>query len=172
MFRLLVFVVLAAIASAEVVEKNANGLLVRYKFTVAATPADAFRGIVAVGNWWQSSHSYSGSSKNMSIVAKAGGCFCEQLPGGGEVQHMTVVYAAPGQALRMTGALGPLQQHGLAGALTFELKAAGTGTEITLTYSVGGFFPGGLTTMAEPVDGMFQEQVTSLKAYLDSATKK
>src|SRR5262249_37269384 len=154
MLRALLFLGLSCVSFAEVVEKSANGLLVRHKITVAANPQDAFRGIVAVGNWWQSSHTYSGSAKNLSIVPKGGGCFCEQLPNEGQVQHMTVVFAAPGQALRMTGALGPLQAHGIAGALTFEMKAAGTGSEIQLTYSAGGFYPGGLGVMADAVDGM------------------
>ena len=52
MSRTFLVLFLAALASAEVVDKNANGLEVRHKTTVAANPADAFRGIVAVGNWW------------------------------------------------------------------------------------------------------------------------
>ena len=108
MLRAFVLLILAASLQAEVVEKSASGMLVRHKITVAANPQDSYKGIVAVGNWWEGSHSYSRDAKNLSIVTKAGGCFCEQLPNDRQVQHMTVVTAMPGLLLRMTGALGPL----------------------------------------------------------------
>ena len=45
----------------------------------------------------------------------AGGCFCERLKDGGSVQLLQVVYAAPGEGLRLRGALGPLQTEASTG---------------------------------------------------------
>lgn len=105
----------------------------------------------------------------MSIETEAGGCLCESLPNGGSVQHMEVVYAEPGVSLRMHGGLGPLQAMGVAGAMTFALEASDKGTEITLTYVVGGYAPGkgGLGALAGPVDGVVRGQLESLARYVD-----
>jgi uncharacterized protein YndB with AHSA1/START domain len=163
----LAVVVLANVAVAEVVEKTPTGFSVRIVTTVSGTPAKVYDAIVGVGSWWDKSHTYSGSSKNLSINAKAGGCFCEKLPPRGELQHMMVVYADPGKMLRMTGALGPMQSAGIAGALTFELAPEGSGdTKVTVTYNAGGFMPGGIENIAEPANGMIGGQVNALKEYL------
>ena len=134
---------------------------------ITAAPAAAFAGIVDVSKWWENSHTYSGSAKNMSIAPKAGGCFCETIPPDGEVQHGVVVFVQPGKVLRLTGALGPMQSAGIAGALTFTLKPAGEGTEITLVYNAGGYMRGGIEAIAGPAGGMLGAQVASLKSYLD-----
>ena len=75
---------------------------------------------------------------------------------------MTVIYADPGKLLRMSGALGPMQEAGVTGTLTFELKAAGEGTQITLSYSAGGYFQGGLQALAAPVDQVLGAQMAGL----------
>ncbi len=157
---------LCGLASAEVVDKSAGGFLVRNTATVAAAPAKVYQAIVDhVGEWWESSHSWSGNAKNLSIVAKAGGCFCERWPDG-EVQHMTVVFAQPGKLLRMTGAIGPMQEAGIAGTMTFELKASAGGTEIVLSYAAGGYFQGGIQNLAAPVDGVLAAQLAGLTKFL------
>jgi hypothetical protein len=70
---------------------------------------------------------------------RAGGCFCERLKDGGSVQHLQVVYAAPGKGLRLRGALGPLQMEGVDGTLAWTLKPAEGGTSVTQSYAVGGY---------------------------------
>lgn len=157
---------LASVAAAEIVDKSASGFLVQEKATVPVSPALVYAAIVDVSRWWEDAHTWSGNAKNLSIVAKTGGCFCEKLPPDGEVQHMTVIYAAPGKMLRMSGALGPMQGFGIAGVLTFELKPSGDGTEIGMTYSAGGYFQGGLEAMAGPVDQMLAAQFGNLKKLL------
>jgi hypothetical protein len=154
---------LSLAASAEVVDKSPAGFLVKHTATVSASPAEVYGMIVNVSRWWEDAHTWSGSAKNLSIAAKVGGCFCEKLPPDGELQHMTVIYAAPGKLLRMSGALGPMQGFGIAGVLTFELKPREAGTEIAMTYSAGGYFQGGLQTMAEPADHMLAAQFANLK---------
>ena len=166
MKTLLLAALLCGVASAEVLDKSAAGFLVRSKATVDAPPAKVWDAIVGhVGEWWESSHSWSGNAKNMSIVAKAGGCFCERWPDG-EVQHMTVIFAQPSRLLRMSGALGPMQEAGIMGTITLELKASGTGTEITFSYAAGGYFQGGIQNLAAPVDGVISAQLEGLKKFL------
>ena len=72
---------------------------------------------------------FSKSAANLTLDAKAGGCWCETLPDGGSVEHLVVVFADPGKTLVMRGALGPLQGLGVEGALSIVLKPAGDGTD-------------------------------------------
>ena len=117
--------VLCSSAIAEVVEATPNGFLVRFEVTVNAPPDKAYALMTGeVGNWWNMDHSYSRDGKNLTIDARAGGCFCEKLSNGGSVQHMLVVFASPGSTLRMLGGLGPLQNTGVAGSMTWRFVAA------------------------------------------------
>ena len=161
-------------AVAAVVDSGPAGFLVRHEAGIAAPPARVWDALVDVARWWSPDHTWSGDAANLSLDPAPGGCFCEKLPAGGGVRHLTVVYAAPRSLLRLTGALGPLQGAGVAGSLTFALKATPAGTQLTLDYSVGGYWPGGLATMAEPVDGMLGAQFARLKALVEtgSATTK
>jgi hypothetical protein len=72
-----------------------------------------------------------------------------------------VIYARPGQQLRIAGALGPLQGEAVVGTLTWSLKAAGGGTEITQRYVVGGYVAGGADKYAGPVDQVLAQQLAS-----------
>ncbi|HEX9275869.1 MAG TPA: SRPBCC domain-containing protein [Casimicrobiaceae bacterium] len=159
---------LAASTQAAVVQIAPSGFAVRHETTVNAPPAKVYDALVQVGSWWNPDHSFSGDVKNLSIDARAGGCFCERLKDGGAVEHLRVVYVAPGQALRMSGALGPLQASGLAGSLTWKLVPAASGTKMELTYSVGGFIDGGFDKMAPAVDGVLGEQLERLKRFVET----
>jgi hypothetical protein len=71
----------------------------------------------------------------------------------------------------MSGALGPLQEHAITGTLTFRFEKAGQGTRASVTYSVSGYFPGGLDKIAGPVDSVIGSQLQRLKSYLEQATR-
>jgi uncharacterized protein YndB with AHSA1/START domain len=159
---------LAGPAAAEVVDAQANGFELRRTATIAAPPAKVYAALVDVGRWWSSAHSWSGDARNMTLVPQAGGCFCEKLPGGGSVLHMTVVYADPGKMLRLRGALGPLQGMGLEGVLTWSIKAVPEGSELVQGFSAGGYAKGGANILAVPVDGVLGEQLGRLKAYVET----
>ena len=168
--RALIAAIILAIATpvaAEVVDAQADGFQVRHVTDIAAPPDKIYAALVNVSGWWSSTHSFSGSAANMTLDARPGGCFCEALPGGG-VQHMTVVYAAPGKVLRLRGALGPFQGLGVDGALTFAIKPTATGSELTTTYTLGGYTPGGLVALASAADGMLGEQVARFKRYAET----
>ena len=82
---------------------------------------------------------------------------------------MSVVHAAPGKALRMTGALGPMQAQGLAGSMSWDFIAQKPAdnnqalSKLVLTYSVGGYMNSGFEKMAPMVNGMLGEQITRYK---------
>ena len=65
------------------------------------------------------------------------------------------------------GALGPLQESGVSGSLTFDLAERVGGTDLTMTYSVGGYRPGGFETLAPLVDSVLAVQVKRFKAYVE-----
>ena len=159
---------LATAARAEVVDAQANGFEVKETQHVAAPPDRVFAALAEIGRWWDSAHTYSGDASKLSLEPKAGGCFCEALKDGGSVAHMRVVYAAPGKALRLEGALGPLQSLGAAGHLDFELTPKDGGTDIVATYDVGGYAKGGLAVWAGPVDHVLGRQVARLKAFVET----
>ena len=107
----------------------------RHELAIGAPAARICASLLDVGSWWSDKRTYSGESRNLSIDARAGGCFCEKLPNGA-VEHMRVVFLRPNEVLRMGGALGPLQ------------APTANGTKVDLTYSVGGFMAGGFEAIA------------------------
>jgi hypothetical protein len=153
----------ATAAGAEVKSAEAGGFEVEAKAVVAATPAEAYAMLGRIGEWWNKEHTYSGNSASMRLKLKVGGCFCERLPEGGEIEHMRVIYARPGVTLRLQGGLGPLQELGVAGVLTWSLKPVPGGTEIVQTYRVGGYVKGGADKLAPIVDMVMTEQLAGLQ---------
>ena len=107
------------------------------------------------------------------MVAQAGGCLCERLPGGGSVEHMRVVFADTNKELRLAGGLGPLQTMAVDGSMVFRLRpfdqAAKKPKTTTLEYSylVGGNSTSALEAMAAPVDAVQLQQLTRLKHWVE-----
>lgn len=165
---------LATPAHAEVVASAETGFVVRQAADVTASPDEAWSQLLTPGNWWSGKHSYSGDAANMSIDARAGGCFCEVLPSPaspraaprGGVEHMRVVYAEAPRVLRMSGALGPLQSEAVQGTLTIALKPIDGGTRIMWEYVVGGYMRQKADQMAPAVDTVLGEQISRLAVKL------
>ena len=159
--------------AAEVKSAAPNGFEVVSMATISASVDRVYSALGEVGRWWSPSHTFSKDAANLSLELRAGGCFCERLKNNGSVQHMQVVYAAPGAGLRLRGALGPLQTEGVDGALSWTLKPAGGGTGVTLSYVVGGYIRGGVEQWAPRVDRVLDEQLQRLKGYIEgkSATR-
>ncbi|MEI9991015.1 MAG: SRPBCC domain-containing protein [Rhizomicrobium sp.] len=167
---LLIASVLACPGRAAVVEATANGFAIEQTVHIAAPPAKVYDALVHPAEWWDSGHTFSGSAANLSIEPHAGGCFCEALADGGSVQHAQVVVAAPGETLRLRGPLGPFQDQGVDGALTFALKAEAGGTELTLSNNIGGFMKGGFGDWPGRADAMLAQQMAHLKQYLETGS--
>jgi hypothetical protein len=155
-------------ATAAVADASANGFTVKVTLRVQAPPDDVYRRIIRnVGDWWNPSHTFSGSSRNLIIEERAMGCFCEKLPNHGAVRHMEVLYFAPGERLKLSGALGPLQSIAAAGTMDIQLSASEGATKLDVTYAVTGYLPAGMNTWAAPVDSVITEQFTRLKNYTE-----
>jgi len=161
-----VLALVAILGRGEVLDKSPAGFLVKNTATIAAPAERVYGALAQVGSWWQQDHTWSGDARNLSLDPKAGGCFCEKLKNG-SVQHMTVIYAAAGEKLRLSGALGPLQEAGVIGTLTFDLAKSGDATLVTVTYSAGGYYQGGLEKLAGPVDQVLAAQLAGLKKFVE-----
>jgi uncharacterized protein YndB with AHSA1/START domain len=164
-------------ANASLAASSDSGFVSHNEALVAVSPGEAWEVLIRPGGWWNSDHTYSGDAANMAISPKAGGCFCETIPGtGGEVEHMRVIYVAPGSALRMSGGLGPLQSEPVSGVLTITLKPEGEMTRISWDYVVGGYMRTPIAEMAPIVDQVVGEQLlrlaTRLGTVMDPAPRR
>lgn len=167
-----------SLASASVAQVAANGFVVRHVAEVSASPDEVWAVLVKPSVWWDSDHTWSGDAANLTLDARAGGCFCEILPNEsapkaaprGSVEHMRVIYVERGRALRLSGALGPLQSDAAIGTLTVQLKPGGKGgTQVLLEYVVGGFTRTPFEKLAPAVDAMLGGQVERLSEKLGGA---
>jgi hypothetical protein len=161
---------LTGAASAEVLGVGSSGFEVREKVHVGAAPAQVYAALLTPGRWWDSRHTYSGDASNITLEAKVGGCWCEKIPEGGAVEHMTVTYLLPDKALRLRGGLGPLQAMGLAGSLSVTLAAAGSGTDLVFNYAVGGYSKDGFDDLSKGVDAVLGGQALRLKHLIETGS--
>lgn len=153
---------------AEVISAADHGFHVQTVVSIDAHPDEVYDALTRqISQWWDASHSYSGEGNNFYMEARANGCFCEMLPNGGSVMHMLIAHADPGKTLRLLGGLGPLQEMGIHGAMTFSLKETENGTELSMTYIVSGYVKDGLTGLAPVVDQVLAGQVNRLKAFME-----
>jgi uncharacterized protein YndB with AHSA1/START domain len=169
--RLLIALVLAGLlalpAHAAVKDSSPAGFTIENVQDVPASVQDTWDALVDdVGQWWPADHTWWGDASNLSIKARAGGCFCER-DGARQARHMPVVFVDRGKTLRLVGGLGPLQGMGLDGALEFRLAANdGGGTRITMWYRAGGYSPDDLSKFAPVVDQVMAGQLGGLAKLL------
>jgi uncharacterized protein YndB with AHSA1/START domain len=156
-------------ASAEIVDVQANGMEVRQQVHIEAPPDKVWAALMAPARWWSSDHSFSGSSANITIDPKVGGCWCETLPNGGGVRHMEVTYIAPPKTVVFRGALGPFYNLAADGALSYTLAEKDGGTDVTVVFRAGGYVKEGFQKWAGAVDGVFAQQTGNLKKHIEGA---
>jgi hypothetical protein len=163
-------------ARADVTAQTTLGFVSRNVVVVSGTPAAVWKRLLTPSAWWSSDHTFSGSAANMTLDPVAGGCFCEKLPSEdaapvkpgtvlrprGGVEHMRVVYVDHAKALRMIGALGPLQSEAVSATLTVTLKTVDGGTRVIFEYVVGGYMRYPADKIAPAVDTVLANQLASL----------
>ena len=165
----LILVTLSGTAAQSAPQVTPNGFLVKFEVSVNVPATKVYDALVGqIGSWWDSEHTYSGDARNLSIDARPGGCFCEKLPNGGGIEHARVIYVAPREILRLSGALGPLQASGVAGTLTWKLTSNTDNTRVHLSYSVGGFVDGGFEKIAPLVENVLHGQLHRLKQFVET----
>jgi len=146
-----------------------DGFTVRHEERIAAPPDRVYDALVAeIGAWWDPEHTFSGDARNLLLDDRPGGCLCEELPGGGGVEHLRVVYVDPPRQIRLTGALGPLQASAVVGTLTWTLTEADGGTGLEMTYAVGGYMEGGFEGIAPAVEAVLSGQMERLRRYVET----
>lgn len=159
--------VLAHLATAEVVSAEPAGFRIRQVAEAAGVPPPTvWAALSDIGKWWDPEHTFSGDARNLSLDPVVRGCFCEKLSLYSGVEHAHVVYAQPAKMLRLTGALGPLQEFGVSGSLTWQIEAAGGGSRITLTYNVSGLADRPLSEWAPIVDEVLGVQARRLARFV------
>ncbi len=162
--RVLAILLLSAGPSwGAVTDLATNGFEIEETVHIAASPQTVYTLAIRPSQWWSSSHTYSGSAANLSFEAKADGCWCERLADGGTVRHMTVTFVQPGKSVVLRGALGPLIDLAVEGAMRWTIKPAGAETEFTLTYRVSGYIKDGFGIWPKAIDGVLGEQIAGLK---------
>ncbi|HET9339397.1 MAG TPA: ATPase [Casimicrobiaceae bacterium] len=159
--------VFAGAAQAEVRNAAPDSMQLLFTERVAATPSAVYAAIGQLERWWDGSHTYSGDAANLSLAMQPGGCWCERWAGGA-VEHGRVIMLLKDQAVRVQGALGPLQVKAVNGVMTFALKAEDGGTALTLGYRVNGAAASALDKDASAVDGVLAIQVARLKRYVET----
>src|SRR5262245_62863020 len=116
-------------AHAEIVSAGPAGFNLRHTAEVPNLPPPVIWAALAdVAKWWDPKHTYSGDSRNLTLEPFVRGCFCEKLSLYAGIEHARVVYAQPTKTLRLNGALGPLQDFGVSGSMTWQIEPSGGGT--------------------------------------------
>ncbi len=156
--------------AAAIKDLEASGFANEVKLHIAAPPAKVYSLIGQPAMWWSSDHTYSGSAANLSMEEKAGGCFCEKLPNGGSVEHLIVVHAEPGKLLRLRGALGPFQAYSVETVMTWKLVQSGDGSDVTVTFLVGGYMKGRMADIAKVADGVLSLNSERQKRFAETGS--
>jgi uncharacterized protein YndB with AHSA1/START domain len=163
----------AAPAKAEVGSVSPTGFVIQSETEIAAEPAQVWRDLTRIGRWWGSEHTYSGEGSRMQLDLRAGGCWCERWDNGQSVEHMRVVLVMERdgvRTLRTVGGLGPLQEMGVNGVLTFTVSPQASGTKLAMTYRVAGDAGLNLDRLAPLVDSVLMEQFGRLTRYSASGS--
>ncbi|PKB25837.1 polyketide cyclase/dehydrase/lipid transport protein [Novosphingobium kunmingense] len=156
---------------AEVKSADEAGFVTGGTQDIDASPAAVWSSLVKPAQWWDSAHTWSGKAANLSLDPRAGGCFCERLPGGGSTEHMRVIRADPGTQMILSGALGPLQTEPASGVLIIKLDATEGGSTLTWRYAASGLRGMKGTAIAGPVNTVMSLQFASLARVAASGGK-
>jgi uncharacterized protein YndB with AHSA1/START domain len=159
---------LAGAARAEVVDAAPSGFQVTETVEIAAPAEKVWKSLSEIDRWWSSVHTWSQNAANLYLGLTRDGEMRENLPQGGYVRHLRVIYLSPGKEVIFDGTLGPLIRSGATGHLDWKLTEQNGHTILTQTYYVGGYFPGGLDKLAPAVDGVLGQQLTRLKSYVET----
>ncbi len=161
-----VLMTMAERVTAEVLETSEQGFYLEVSRTAQVEPAVAYEQFIRIHEWWNASHTWFGQAANLSIEARAGGCFCERA-GDRSHLHMLVSHVDPGVQVNLLGGLGPLQGMGLQGFMAWKFEpVADGGTRILHSYRVSGYTPADLAKIAPVVDQVLTEQVQRLQQKL------
>lgn len=156
----------AAPAAAEVVgTPDATGFTVAGEVRSSSAPTALWSLLLTPSRWWNSSHTWSGDARALSLSPVAGGCWCEALTDGGSVRHGTVLAIEPGRRRLMLDAdLGPIQMLAAHGKLEWTIAEAEGGSVVRWRYQIFGRGIDNAAVLAPLVDRVIAEQAGRLAA--------
>lgn len=149
----------AGAAEARVAETRPDSFDIVLEHAIPASPASIWATLIDLPRWWDGSHTYSNKAANLTLDARAGGCWCERWADGRSVEHARVLSAMPPGLLRLSGGLGPLQELPVNAVMTVTVGRADSGTRLRVVYRVAG---PGAGKLAGPVDGVLAGQFERL----------
>ena len=158
-------------ARAEVTAAAPGAALISGEVELSTSPDRAWRALTQIERWWSSQHTYSGDARRLSLDPRAGGCWCERWGRGQSVEHGRVVLVMERdgvRTLRANAALGPLQELGVSGVLTFTISPHASGAKVTLTYRLAGEPGLNLEQLAPFVDTVLMEQLERFRRYSET----
>ena len=158
-------------AWADVTESSKTGFRLASAVDVELDSIEAYEVFVEdFSKWYDVGHSYTGKAENLTLDFEKS-CMFEKLPDGGFVRHMEIVFHQPGKMLRLTGGLGPLQEMGVAGALTFafEQESGARKTKVRMTYVVSGADFLALEQLAAPVNAVLADQLRRFRQHCETS---
>lgn len=138
----------AAPAGAEVVSRSENGFTLKFAVAADVDPADIPAALTALPQWWESAHTYTGDSKNLSLDLTPGGCWCEKLPDNPAFDHGRTVAVADDH-ITFNAPFGPLRGRASRAELTVTWPEADGVRTPTWVFVVEG---PGMGAMADAVD--------------------
>lgn len=162
----------AAPAAADVTSSDSDGFTVRVEATTTASPQAVFALFSDPARWWSDVHTWSGDAHSMTIAPpRAGGCWCEQLPEFGSVEHGHIVRWDPEHSrIIFRAELGPLQTLAVNGKLEWIAVAVpDAGTRVAFRYEVAGRGMADPAAIAGAVDAVLAEQLGRLVRVADAA---
>ncbi|MGE0740609.1 MAG: SRPBCC domain-containing protein [Hyphomonadaceae bacterium] len=160
-------------ARAEVRSASASAFVIQAEAEIAAVPEQVWGSLGQISHWWNGAHTYSGDAGRLQLDMQAGGCWCERWGEGQSVEHMRVVLVMEHEGvrtLRLVGGLGPLQEMGVSGVLTFTVAPHASGAKLTMTYRVSGDAGLTLDQLAPLVDMVLLEQFGRLSRFSSSGS--
>jgi hypothetical protein len=143
----------AAPASAEIVSRSENAFTLRFALGLEAAREDIVAAVADIPTWWDSDHTYTGDSANLSLTFAPGGCWCERMTDGTTFEHARVVSITEEEVV-MNAPLGPLNGKATRADLTFDAGPENMGALVTMEFVVEG---PGVGAFAEPVHTVMQQ---------------
>jgi len=162
---ILLAALLAAPASAAVVQSTPDSFVIEHRLSMAKPPAAAWEALVDWPGWWPDAHTYSGKAANLELDLEPNGELEEEWDDSKMVLHAILLQAIPGERLRLSGGFGPLQAIPLNAIMDFSLKAEGQGTQLVVRYHAAGPASAGLDRIAPAVDAVFTEALARLATH-------
>ncbi len=151
-------------AQGEVKLNAADAMLIEHRFRIEAPAAKVWESLVHPERWWPEDHTWSGQRASLSLVADAGGCYCERWSGG-SVEHGRVIMVVPGKLLKLDAALGPFLDMAVSGVLSIALTEESGVTAAVVSYRVSGDAAHQLMGLAPIVDQVLGQQFGNFAAH-------